>query len=353
MGHYNTLSKRIQLIWTSPKTSNQVVCTHTNSTVSLSPRYKAKIDSNWQENHKGWVSSPLAQLVEIVEKEDIVEIKTAVTEYSDHVGSDFLSKQEGDTKILDMIQALGNSVLMMTRDNYIVFGKRGSNMTIAPDEYDGGGSLMAAVYALENGMEKLRGRLHLPPNERYKERELLFPFYNPLEHVIPAIVRERGINKEYINEDSLMLLGFCRGYTGGRNPNALPYIELNLNRQEYLAFQKEKINWLEKTTGKKQDKKIAEAEQEVFIHEGNLEDFLLNKCETDDLGKKLVPHPISGRYEVVDVAIAGCILYLLSRQPERGLNLVHKIGENDVSLAFLSEENHNGNYASYKFSWAK
>ncbi len=352
MKYYNLSKKRIQIIRTRLHNIQDTCINHKNNLVILPMEYRQKIDFYWQEQHKGWISSPLAQLEDIYEFDgnnglDSLTIKTSVTEYCDHIGSDILSRQ-GDISALNLVQALGNSILIKTNDNYFVFGKRGSNMTVAPDEYDGGGSLMAAVYALDNGMEKLRSRASLPANERYSKEELLFQFSNPLEHVIPSLVRERGIDKEYIKEDSLCLLGFCRGDSGGRNPNAIPYLKLSLSHQEYILCQKEKINWLEKTTGKKQDKKIVEAEHEAFIHEDVLEDFLLNRCIADSLGKKLKDHPKTGRYEVVDVAIGGSLLYLLHYHQKIGLSLIDKLAGNWISLEFLPK----GKNKEYKFNWA-
>src|SRR3989338_8601828 len=103
------LKKRIQLLgFERPLREQEVDFTDTNKLTVLPQHYRLQIDKYWQQNHASWVSSPLLTLEEITANETgKITVKTGITEYKDHVGSDVIARA-GDLGILDLVKAIGN-----------------------------------------------------------------------------------------------------------------------------------------------------------------------------------------------------------------------------------------------------
>jgi hypothetical protein len=302
------LKKSIQVIpFHKPVEYGELHVIASDRSVRLDDKRRERIDANWRANHPGWLSSPISNFECIKVGYSSASLSTSVTEYKDYKGADVLAG-EGDLEVLDMVQPVGNEVLMITADEKVIFGLRGSEMPICPSEYDCGGSLNAAMYAMDNS--KLRERENLPPNERFSKDELKFDFRNPMDHVMPAIEREHGVKPEEVNKESMRILGFVRGLYGGRNPSAAISIRLKIDSEEYLGKRREKVDYEERSKGKPQPQKRVEVEQTVFIEKEDLAKFIASGMTVDSKGKSLEAHPMSGRTEIVDNAIGTAALFI-------------------------------------------
>lgn len=331
------MNKWVQLIkFPKPMRKRQVTCVDFGTSTAIPEHYATRIDAYWAQNHKGWTSSPIANLEDVLLRGETVEVRMSTGEYKNYKGADVIGS-EGDLNILNVTQTIGNEVLTQTKDGLFAFPYRG-DMPIAPQAYYCGGGLVAAMYCVPDGAKKLRDptRAALPPHQRFtKDEYTLIPEYNnPLAHVVPRLAEERGIAKEQVLEDSLRLLGFSYGVNESRNPSAAIHVQLNVTAEEYQAALKDRIDWFETTTGKKQDKRRQEVEHDAYIGESDLPAFLQGTLAKDSLGRELMVSPRAGKVDLIDGALGSALLYVLHKQPEKGMSLLNALGRQGARCEF-------------------
>jgi hypothetical protein len=342
------MNKRVQMIgFPKPVSRSNFKCVDLNKSVEMPEQYAKRIDAYWEQHHKGWASSPIANLEAVLFAPEGAVLRTSTSEYKNYKGADVIGS-EGDLNILNFTQTIGNEVLTQTRDGLFVFPYRG-DMPIAPQAYYCGGGLVAAMYCIPDGAKKLRdpARASLPPHQRFtKEECTIIPEYNnPLAHVIPRLVEERGVKKEQVLEDSLRLFGFAYGVNESRNPSASIHVRLDITAEEYQKAQKDRVDWLENSTGKKQDKRRQEIEHDAYISADDMPAFLLGRLEKDALGRQLVVSPRAGKIDLIDGALGSALLYVLHEQPETGLTLLNKLGRQGHRFELVEPKD-----GAYRFS---
>jgi hypothetical protein len=116
-------------------------------------------------------------------------------------------------------------------------------------------------------------------------------------------------------------------------------VRLDISAEEYQKAQKDRVDWLENSTGKKQDKRRQEIEHDAYISADDMHAFLLGRLEKDALGRQLVVSPRAGKVDIIDGALGSALLFLLYTHTDKGLVLLRELEREGARCEFVKPVN--------------